>query len=105
MFFNGPVFWFLLGIVTIVVGAGFKAFAEDRGWTLTWWKWLLAMAWYGIFMTSFLTLGTLLGEFYESGAAWRLFALGMFISLVLGVGLWRVLSLKPQPAEARVVSE
>lgn len=89
------LFWFVMGIITVVVALAFKAFAEDRGWKMTWWKWLLAVVWYGIFSLSFLALGTLIGEF-ETSAGVRIFLLGMFISLVLGVGLWRALPTTPQ---------
>ncbi|WP_420644354.1 hypothetical protein [Candidatus Leptofilum sp.] len=94
MFFEGNVFWFLMGMLAILVGVGFKAFADDRGWQLNWWKWLLVIVWYLIFNMSFLAWGTLIGEF-EPGAGWKMGVLGLFISLILGVGLWRLLSAKP----------
>lgn len=99
MFFEGNVFWFLMGMVAIVVGVGFKAFADDRKWKLNWWKWLLVIVWYLIFNMSFLTWGTLIGE-NESSAGWKLALLGLFVCLILGVGLWRLLPTNPQAAEA-----
>ena len=99
MFFEGNVFWFLMGMVAILVGVGFKAFADDRGWKLNWWKWLLVIVWYFIFNMSFLTWGTLIGE-YEASAGWKLALVGFFICLILGVGLWRLLPTKPKAIEA-----
>jgi len=99
MFFEGNLFWFLMGTLAVLVGVGFKTFAEDRGWNLTWWKWVLVIGWYLLFNLSFLTWGTLIGE-NEAGAGWRLALLGLFICLILGVGLWRLLPAKSQPAEA-----
>ena len=32
MFFEGNLFWFLMGMLAILVGVGFKAFADDRKW-------------------------------------------------------------------------
>ena len=93
MFFNSSFFWFLMGIVTVLVMIGFRSFAIDRGWALNWCKWLLTICLYFIFCTSFYTLGTLVGE-NESSAGLRLFLFGLFISLVLGVGLWRILNHK-----------
>ena len=84
MFFEGNVFWFLMGMLAILVGIGFKSFAEDRKWNLNWWKWLLVIAWYLIFNLSFLTWGTLIGE-NEASAGWKLALLGLFICLILGV--------------------
>ncbi len=95
MFFNGALFWFLMGTLFILVAAGFKTFAEGRGWVLNWWKWLLTIIWYAIFSLSFFAWGTLIGE-NESSAGIKLFLLGLFISLILGVGLWRLLVLKPK---------
>jgi hypothetical protein len=95
LFLTSGFFWFLMGIVAVFVGIGFKAFAEDKGWTLNWWKWLLTIVWYGIFSLSFLSWGTLIGEM-EASAGWKFGLFGLFISLILGVGLWRLLSAKPK---------
>lgn len=98
MFFTSNLFWFLMGMAAILIAFGFKYFAEDRGWTLNWWKWLLCITWYGIFSLSFYTYGILAGE-NEGDAGLKIFLLGMFISLVFGVGLWRLLAHKPKSAE------
>ncbi|MFO7681059.1 MAG: hypothetical protein R6X34_13505 [Chloroflexota bacterium] len=103
MFFSSNLFWFLMGMVAILVAFGFKYFAEDRGWVMTWWKWLLCIVWYGIFSLSFYTFGILAGE-NEGDAGFKIFLLGMFVSLVLAVGLWRLLALKPKSAEPTPVA-
>lgn len=97
MFVGGSFFWFLMGIVAVFVGIGFKYFAEDKGWTLNWWKWLLSILWYGIFNLGIVSWGTLAGE-NEPEAGFRFFLLTTFICLILGVGLWRLLSAKPKEA-------
>ncbi len=99
MFFDGKFFWLLMGIVFVLVAAGFRAFAQDRGWAITWWKGLLAALWYVMFCSSFYAWGTLIGE-YESSAGFKIFLLGLFVSAVLGVALWRLLAYKPSPAIA-----
>lgn len=91
MFFGSDFFWLLMGVILVVVAMAFKAFAEDQGWRLTWWKWILVVLWYGLFSMSFFTYGTLAGE-NEGNAGLRLMLLMLFISLILGVGLWRLLS-------------
>ncbi len=103
MFFSSNLFWFLMGMLSIVVAFGFKYFAEDRGWTLNWWKWLLCIVWYGIFSISFYAFGTLAGE-NEADAGFKIFLLGMFISLVLAVGLWRILAHQPKDEEPAAVA-
>lgn len=92
MFFEGHIFWFLMGMLFVLVAAGFNAFAQDRGWKMTWWKWVLTSVWYLIFSLSFYAWGTLIGEGFPGAGLW-LGLLGLFISAVLGVGLWRLLAL------------
>jgi hypothetical protein len=98
MFFDSNIFWFIMGMLFILVAAGFRAYARDRGWILSWWKWVLAAMWYGIFMLSFYAWGTLTGE-NEGNAGLKIFILGMFICFVSGVGLWRLISTRKQMSE------
>ena len=91
MFINSGLFWFIMGMITILIGAGFRVFATDRGWTLNWWKWVLTILWYGIFSLSILAYGTLAGEREES-AGLKILLLGLFICIVYGAGLLRLLS-------------
>ena len=95
MFFTSGFFWLLMGMIAVLVGFGFKALAEDQGWELNWWKWLLTILWYGIFSLSFLSWGTLIGE-NEASAGWKLGVFLLFVSVLLGVGLWRLLAAKPK---------
>jgi hypothetical protein len=97
MFLDGNIFWFLMGIIFVLVAAGFKAFAEDRGWVVNWWKGLLATIWYWILMLSFYVWGTLAGE-GEASAGWKIFLVGFVICVILGVGLWRLFAAKPKEA-------
>ncbi len=90
MFFNSSFFWFLMGVLFIIAAAGFKAFAKDRGWVISWWKAVLALIWYAIFTFSFYAYGTLMGE-NEVSAGLKILSLGLFVSLVLGLIIWRLL--------------
>ena len=98
MGFDGPLFWMLMGMIAVVIGGALWSFADRRGWVLTWWKWLLAALWYAVFGLSFYASGTLVGE-NEPGAGRRVLLLGLFLSLVLGVGLVRVLAHRSQPGD------
>ena len=93
MFFDSSFFWFLMGVLFILVAAGFRAFAEDRGWVISWWKAMLALLWYAIFIFSFYAYGTLMGE-NETSAGLKILILGLFVSLVLGIVIWRLLAPK-----------
>jgi len=95
MFFNSGLFWFFMGMITILVGVGFKAFADDRGWVLNGWKWLLSILWYIIFSLSIFSYGTLAGEM-EARAGIKMLLLGLFVCIIYGVGLWRMLSHQPR---------
>lgn len=99
MFFDSAFFWMLMGVLLVLIGAAFKAFAEDQGWKLTWWKAVLALLWYGIFASSFFVYGTLAGE-NESSAGFKLMLFILFICLILGVGLWRLMTLDLKPRAA-----
>ena len=82
-------------MITIIIGFGFKAFANDRGWILNWWKWLLSILWYIIFSLSIFSYGTLTGEREESAGIKILF-LGLFVCIIYGVALLRLLAKKPK---------
>ena len=88
---TGGPFWFLMGVVFVLVAAAFRAFVQDRGWVVTWWKALLAIAWYAVLCTSFFAWGTLIGE-NEAAAGFKLFLIGLFVSIVFGVALIRLLA-------------
>jgi hypothetical protein len=95
-FLSSNFFWFLMGILFVLIAAGFKAFAEGKGWVISWWKWILSIVWYGILMVTIYSAGVLFGE--NETAWWRILLLGLFVTLILGVGLWRLLMIKPKEA-------
>jgi hypothetical protein len=100
--FSSNFFWFAMGMLAILIGVGFNVFAQDRGWVMNWWKWLLAIVWYAIFSISIYASGTLLGENEQQAALW-MGGLGLFISLIFAVGLWRLFAhgaKKPEVVEA-----
>lgn len=95
MFFNGNAFWLINGILLVLIVFAVNYFAEDRGWIMSWWKWLLMGIWYLIFSTSFYAWGTLIGENFPGAGFWTLLS-GLFVSVILGVGLWRLLGINPK---------
>lgn len=91
MFFDSNGFWFLTGVLFVLVAAGFRAYARGRGWTIAWWKAALGILWYSVFLIFFYAWGTLSGE-NEGAAGFKIFLAGMVLCLVSGVGLWRLLA-------------
>jgi len=93
--FSGGLFWFAMGVLFVLVAWAFKTFVDDRGWRLSWWKSLLLLLWYAILSLSFFAWGTLVGE-GEAGAGFKLFLIGLFVSIVFGAGLIRLLIHRPK---------
>jgi hypothetical protein len=98
MILTGGPFWFLMGVVFVLVAAAFLTFAQDRGWVITWWKGLLAVVWYAALSLSFYAWGTLIGE-GEAGAGFKLFLIGLFVTIVLGVALLRLFAHRPRSSQ------
>jgi len=88
MFFNSSFFWFLMGIVSVLVVAGFRAFAKDRGWPITFGNAVLGFLCYGVFLLSFYAWGTLMGE-NEGSAGIRILLFGLAVAVVLAAVLLR----------------
>lgn len=98
MSLTGGPFWFLMGVIFVLVATAFWTFARDRGWVITWWKGLLAVIWYAVLSLSFFAWGTLIGE-GEAGAGLKLFLIGLFVTIVFGVALLRLFAHRPQSSE------
>jgi peptidoglycan/LPS O-acetylase OafA/YrhL len=88
----------LMGALAVFMGGALGSFADRRGWAMPWWKWLLALAWYAVFALTFYASGTLVGE-REPAAGVRVLLVGLFLVVVLGVGLVRVLAHRPRAQE------
>ena len=86
-----------LVIYAFVVGGTFGfvvpsavVWARDLGLKMNWWKWLLTAVWYLMFLFFILLNFTFMGE-GEVVAGLKLLAVQMFVMLLLGVGLVRIL--------------
>jgi hypothetical protein len=95
-FFNSGLFWFIEGIFACLVVIGLKIWMEDRGIPMPFWKWLLFGLWILFLGFTIAFIGTNIGE-NEATAALKGGILFGLISIILGVGLWRLLLIKPQP--------
>jgi len=98
MSLTGGPFWFLMGVIFVLVASAFRTFVRDRGWVFTWWKGLLAVLWYAVLCLSLFAWGTLIGE-GEAGAGFKLFLIGLFVTIVFGVALLRNFAHRPHPSE------
>lgn len=97
-FFTSGTFWFIIGILTVFVAMGANAWFKERGFTMNWWKWLLTALWYLLLNITVAAPFTLFAE-REPEGAWATLGIFGVITIVLGVGLWRLL-VRGKTAEA-----
>lgn len=88
--FSGGIFWFIMGMIFILVAVGARAWAEALRLKMTWWKWLFALIWYAILNFTVAGPMTFLGE-NEGEAAGKLFLFSLVGTIILAVALWRIL--------------
>ena len=92
-FFNSGLFWFIEGILATLFILGFKAWMEDRGVPMSWWKWISLVIWILFAGFSIAFVGTSIGE-NEMTAAFRGGIIFGVITIVSGMVLWRLLNIK-----------
>ena len=101
-FFTSGLFWFVMGILFVGVALGFWAWTREWGLVMKWWKWLLALLWWVLLNITIASPFTLLAEDEGTGAL-GVFGILAVITIILGVGLWRLLirgRTVPEPATA-----
>ena len=88
--FNSGYFWFIEGILFVIVIMAGRAMLQDRGIQAAVWKWALFVFW--IFLGGFTIafVGTSYGE-GEPVAAVKGGLLFGLITVISGVGVWRLL--------------
>lgn len=94
-FFNSGFFWFFEGILACLAFMGFRAWMEDRNVPMPVWKWLLLGLWVLLLGVTIAFVGTSLGENEPVAAGKGGLVFGL-ITLISGVGLWRLINLKPK---------
>ena len=90
-FFISGTFWFIQGLMATVITLGFKVWMEDRGVKMCWWKWLLWGLWMTFAAFTIAFVFTSLGE-GEKIAAIRGGIIFSLITVISGVGIWRILN-------------
>ena len=102
--FNSGLFWFVEGILFVVVVLAVKAWARDRSLPLPAWKWILFLTWVALAGFTIAFVGTSFGE-GEPVAATRGGLLFGLISIIAGFGVWRVLLAGPVPGGEDAVQD
>ena len=88
-FFLSGTFWFIEGVLAVLVVIGLKTWAEDKGVPMSYWKWILFVVWVLFFGFTLAFIGTSLGEGEPHAAVIGGIVFGL-ISIISGVGLWRL---------------
>ena len=89
-FFNSGLFWFVEGILATVFILGARAWLEDRGIPMTWWKWVIMILWMLGVGAGIAFVGTSLGENEKTAAVKGGVVLGV-AAIISGFGLWRLI--------------
>ncbi len=89
----GPLFWIVMGLLYALLILGARIWFKDLGYQMNWWKWFITACWF-IFLSVTIAGGfTLFGE-NEMKAGYYFLGLFGMISVISGVGVWRLLSYK-----------
>jgi len=88
--FNSGLFWFIEGILFVVMILGLKAWLSNRGVAMTAWKWALFLLWVLFSGFTIAFVGTSLGE-GEPAAATRGGLMFGLIAVIGGAGVWRAM--------------
>lgn len=99
-FLTSSPFFFILGILFLFTLAGAWVWFEDLGLKMNWWKWALAVIWWLMLWATLAAPMTLLAEIEPKGALATLGIMGVG-TIVLGVGLWRVLAIGREKAATK----
>ena len=97
-FFNSGLYWFLEGVIFCLAVIGFKIWMEDRGVPMPFWKWIFLGIWVLLFGFSIAFVGTNLGEGESNAALLGGIVFGL-ITIISGVGFWRILQIGRRPKE------
>jgi len=82
--FFKPIFWTVMGLIYALIIAGAPIWAQDMGLQMSWWKWILAAAWYALLSFTLAGSFTLLGE--KEPAAWyRFLCFNLAITVIVGI--------------------
>jgi hypothetical protein len=89
-FFNSGFFWFVEGILFVVILLATREWARDRGLPMPPWKWALFVLWLAFVGFTLAFVGTSFGE-GEPTAGIRGGLLFGLVSVIGGVGVGRLL--------------
>lgn len=93
--FDGALFWMIMGALSVLIAVSATIWAEDLGFKMTWLRWILVVLWYLLLLLTVASPFTLVGE-NEAVAGLRIIPFLLVPTIILGVGLWRLLRMEPR---------
>lgn len=93
--YGWSIFWFAMGLVSLVMAIGFKQLAKEKGIRMTWWKWVLSGGWWIGFLLAVAVPFTFIGEGEPAAGAWMVL-FSVVPAAILGVGVWRIITLRSE---------
>jgi hypothetical protein len=89
--FSHGLFWFIMGMLSILVVVCAKTWADKSDVNMTWWKWIIAALWYIGFLFSIAVPATFMGE-GEIHAGLTMIVFSVVPSIIIGFIVWRVIT-------------
>ena len=89
--YGWSVFWFMMGLISVVMIIGFKKMADEKGICLTWWKWLISVLWWMGFLLAVAVPFTFIGEGEPAAGAWMIL-FSVVPASILGFVVYRVVA-------------
>ena len=86
------VLWIAFGAISVVIAMGLMEWFKDLGVPMTWWKWVVLIAWYVAALAALAAPFTFMGE-GETGAGGRLIVINIPVLAITGAVVVRVLLL------------
>lgn len=88
--FTYGLFWLIMGMLSILVIAGAKAWADKLNVDMNWWKWALSGLWYIGFLFAFAVPATFIGE-GEVAAGLKMGVFSVVPSIIVGFIVFRII--------------
>ncbi len=93
------VVWLIVGAVSVLVVMGAIEWFKDAGITMSWWKWLVSVVWYIIFLMGMAAPFTLMGE-GEAAAGWKMLLFTLPVLIITGFAVYRILKIGTEKKKA-----
>ena len=89
--YGWSIFWFVMGLISLIMIIGFKNIAREKGVNMNWWKWLLSTVWWMGFLFAIAVPATFAGE-GEPYAGAMMILFSVVPAILGGFIVWRIIT-------------